>query len=49
MDLDTQKIDDAVLALVLLGWHDNDGAWKGFDRDSLDRLHQARLYQQPAR
>jgi hypothetical protein len=41
MELDTQKIDDAVLALLLLGWHDDNRAWKGFDWDALDRLYQA--------
>lgn len=47
MDLDTQKIDDAVLALLLLGWHDDNRAWKGFDWDSLDRLHQAGFISNP--
>jgi hypothetical protein len=40
MDLDTNKIDDAVLALLLLGLHDEFRAWKGFDWDALGRLHQ---------
>jgi hypothetical protein len=40
MDLDTNKIDDAVLALLYLGLHDGARAWKGFDWDALDRLHQ---------
>ncbi len=31
MELDTDKIDDAVLALLLLGRHDGDRVWKGFD------------------
>ena len=38
MDLDTSKIDDAVLALLLLGRHDGFRAWKGFDWDAMDRL-----------
>jgi hypothetical protein len=40
MNLDTNKIDDAVLALLYLGLHDGARAWKGFDWDALDRLHQ---------
>jgi len=31
MEIDTDRIDDAVLALLLLGLHDGDRAWKGFD------------------
>ncbi len=31
MDLDTNKIDDAVLALLFTGHHDSVRAWKGFD------------------
>ena len=40
VNLDTAKIDDAVLALLLLGRHDGARAWKGFDWDAMDRLHQ---------
>ncbi len=40
MDLDTRKIDDAVLALLALGLHDGTRAWKGFDWDALHRLHE---------
>ena len=42
-DIDTNKIDDAVLALLLLGAHrDAFGvrAWKGFDWDAMQRLHE---------
>jgi hypothetical protein len=31
MALDTDKIDDAVLALLFLTLHDHWRAWKGFD------------------
>jgi hypothetical protein len=41
MELDTNKIDDAVLALLYLGLHDGDRAWKGFDWDAMDRLYEA--------
>lgn len=40
MDLDEDKIDDAVLALLSLGRHDGWRAWKGFDWDAMDRLHE---------
>jgi hypothetical protein len=40
MELDTQKIDDAILALLYLGLHDGARAWKGFDWDAMDRLHE---------
>ena len=40
MELDTNKIDDAVLALLFLGLHEGDRAWKGFDWESMNRLHE---------
>ena len=36
MNLDKEKIDEAVLALLLLGIHDRSRAWKGFDWDSME-------------
>ena len=39
MELDTKRINDAVLALLLLGLHDGDRVWKSFDWDALGRLH----------
>ena len=39
MDLDSSRIDDATLALLLLGLHDGDRVWKSFDWESLNRLH----------
>jgi hypothetical protein len=41
MELDDKKIDDAVLALLHLGLHDGARAWKGFDWDAMNRLHEA--------
>ena len=38
MDIDTDKIDEAVLALLYLTLHDGDRAWKGHDWDALDRV-----------
>ena len=40
MTLDLEKIDRAVLALLSLGLHDEDRAWKGFDWDAMSRLHE---------
>ena len=39
MDLDEDKIDEAVLALLRLTLHNERRAWKGFDWDSMDRLY----------
>jgi len=39
MEIDTDKVDDAVLALLYLTLHDGARAWKGFDWDTLNRLH----------
>ncbi len=39
MTLNTDKIDDAALALLYLTLHDDCRAWKGFDWDVLGRLH----------
>jgi len=38
MELDFDKINDAVLALLYLTLHDEARAWKGFDFDVMDRL-----------
>ena len=40
MDIDAAKIDEAVLALLYLGRHDGDRAWKSFDWDAISRLHE---------
>jgi hypothetical protein len=47
MTLDTDRIDDAVLALLLLGRHDGYRAWKGFDWGALNRLHEKRFIADP--
>ena len=39
MEIDRNKIDDAVLALLYLGLHDDIRAWKTFDWSTMDRLH----------
>ena len=47
MELDTNKIDEAVLALLSLGLHDGARAWKGFDWESMNRLHDAGMISDP--
>jgi hypothetical protein len=47
MELDTNKIDKAVLALLLLGRHDGNRAWKGFDWDVMGRLHEQGFISDP--
>lgn len=39
-ELDADKIDDAVLGLLYLGLHDGTRAWKGFDWEAMNRLHE---------
>jgi hypothetical protein len=48
MPIDHDKIDDAVLALLWLTLHDERRAWKGFDWDTLDRLCEKGLIDNPA-
>ena len=40
MELDTDRIDQTVLALLHLGIHDGTRAWKSFDWEAMTRLHQ---------
>jgi hypothetical protein len=47
MEIDRDKIDDAVLALMWLTLHDDRRAWKGFDWDALERLHARGLIADP--
>jgi len=47
MNLDDDKIDRAVLALLYLGLHDEVRAWKGFDWESLNRLHEKGFISNP--
>src|SRR3954467_11284537 len=37
MEIDTGRIDEAVLALLHLGLHDHCRAWKGFDCEAMNR------------
>ena len=47
MDIDEDKIDDAILALLQLTLHDGSRAWKGFHWDALDRLHRKGFIENP--
>ena len=47
MAVNTDKIDDAALALLYLTLHDGYRAWKGFDWDVLGRLHDKDLIHDP--
>lgn len=39
-DIDTGRIDEAVLALLWYNLRGTGTAWKGFDWDAMERLHQ---------
>jgi hypothetical protein len=45
--IDIDRIDDCVLALLLLGRHDGQRVWKSFDWDAMDRLHKKGLISEP--
>jgi hypothetical protein len=46
-DIDPERIDEAVLALLWLGLHDEWRTWKGFDWHVLDRLHRKGMISDP--
>jgi hypothetical protein len=47
MDIDTEKVDAAVLAVLYLTLHEGARAWKGVDWDALTRLHEQGLIHDP--
>jgi uncharacterized protein DUF6429 len=47
MTVDEAKIDEAVLAVLQLTLHDGDRGWKGFDFDTLSRLHAKGFIESP--
>lgn len=47
MDIDEEKIDDAVLALLYVTLHDENRAWKGIDFEVMNRLHAKGLIDDP--
>jgi hypothetical protein len=44
MEIDTERVDAAVLALLLLGLHDGCRVWKGFDWERDGAAAQERLH-----
>ena len=48
MEIDHDKIDEAVLALMWLTLHDGCRAWKSFDWGATDRLYQKGFICDPA-
>jgi Domain of unknown function (DUF6429) len=40
MNIDQDKVDQAVLALLSLGRHEGSRTWKAFDWEVMGRLHQ---------
>ena len=47
MTIDTDKIDETVLALLYLTLHDGVRAWKGHDWEALNRLHRKGMILNP--
>lgn len=45
--IDTAAIDEAVLALFYLTLHDHNRTWKSVDWDTLNRLHERGLIDDP--
>jgi Domain of unknown function (DUF6429) len=47
MEPDYEKIEKAVLALMYLTLHDGQRAWKQFDWEAMNRLHEKGLIEDP--
>jgi hypothetical protein len=47
MEIDTERVNAAALALLLLGLHDGCRVWKGFDCDAMERLHKKGFFSDP--
>lgn len=47
MEIDRDKIDDAILALLYLTLDRDGRAWKGFDWSAMNRLHEKGLIGDP--
>jgi uncharacterized protein DUF6429 len=47
MEIDPDRIDEAVLALLFLGRHDGVRTWKSFDWATMERLHAKGLISDP--
>jgi len=47
MEIDKDKIDDAILALLYLTLDRDGRAWKGFDWSAMNRLHEKGFIGEP--
>ena len=47
MEIDQEKVDEAVIALLYLTLHDDFRAWKSFDWETLNSLHEKGLINDP--
>jgi hypothetical protein len=47
MDIDRDRIDETVLALLFLGRHEGNRTWKSFDWAAMERLHTKGLISNP--
>jgi hypothetical protein len=47
MDIDNNRVDEAVLALLFLGLHEGGRTWKSFDWVAMERLHERGLISNP--
>lgn len=47
MELDTEKLDRAALAILSLNLHDGNRVWKGIDWEITDRLFEKGLVHNP--
>ena len=50
MEINEEKIDEVVMALLYLNFHGDHGAvraWKSFDWDAMDRLHKRGFISDP--
>ena len=47
MEIDTEKIDEAVLALLYLTLHNDVRAWKSLDWDAMNRLYAKGFIENP--
>ncbi|HYM18133.1 MAG TPA: DUF6429 family protein [Micropepsaceae bacterium] len=47
MEIDNDRIDEAVLALLFLSRHEKNRTWKSFDWAAMERLHSRGLISDP--
>lgn len=47
MEIDRDRIDDTVLALLFLGRHEGVRTWKSFDWAAMERIHTKGLISDP--